>query len=84
MKWNRHKLWAMLLIGLCCSSSAMTQELANYSATFVDIGFGARPLGMGRAYTALAADANAVVWNPAGMKESMAWRRLFRMRVNSI
>lgn len=30
------------------------------------IGYGARPMGMGGAYTALADDANAAYWNPAG------------------
>ncbi|MBI5700260.1 hypothetical protein HZC34_00220 [Candidatus Saganbacteria bacterium] len=30
------------------------------------IGYGARPMGMGGAYTALANDANAAYWNPAG------------------
>lgn len=35
--------------------------------TFMKIGVGARPVGMGGAYTAVADDANALFWNPAGL-----------------
>jgi hypothetical protein len=37
------------------------------SADFLKIGVGARPSGMGGAYTAVADDANASFWNPAGI-----------------
>ncbi|MBI2787284.1 MAG: PorV/PorQ family protein [Elusimicrobia bacterium] len=37
------------------------------TASYLDIGVGARGLGMGGAYTALADDANSVYWNPAGL-----------------
>jgi long-subunit fatty acid transport protein len=40
---------------------------ADIPAAFVDIGYGARPMGMGGAFTAVAADANAIFWNPAGL-----------------
>lgn len=43
------------------------QDLANIPAMFLDIGYGARPMGMGGAFTALANDANAALWNPAGL-----------------
>ena len=41
--------------------------LAPLRADFDDIGAGARPLGMGNAFVALADDARAVVYNPAGL-----------------
>ena len=36
-------------------------------AAFADIGYGARPMGMAGAYTAVSNDANAIAWNPAGL-----------------
>lgn len=38
-----------------------------YTADFMRIGVGARPLSMGGAFTAIADDANAFYWNPAGL-----------------
>lgn len=40
--------------------------LPCYSA-FVDLGVGARPLGMGNAFVAVADDANTIMYNPAGL-----------------
>jgi len=37
------------------------------TAAFLDIGVGARGIGMGGAFTALADDSSAVYWNPAGL-----------------
>lgn len=37
------------------------------SANFLKIGMGARPVGMGEAFTGVADDTNAVYWNPAGL-----------------
>ncbi|MBT7787641.1 MAG: PorV/PorQ family protein [Calditrichaeota bacterium] len=41
--------------------------LAKYGGEFMATGGGARPLGMGGAYTALSEDAYAIFWNPAGL-----------------
>ncbi len=38
----------------------------DYAADFLRIGVGARPMAMGGAYVALANDASATYWNPAG------------------
>jgi len=38
-------------------------------AGFIDTGQGARPVGMGRAFTAVADDIHAVFYNPAGMAQ---------------
>lgn len=54
-----------ILIALFLASPALGAE----TASFLSIGVGARGLGMGGAYTALADDANSIYWNPAGLSE---------------
>ncbi|MBU2568266.1 MAG: PorV/PorQ family protein [Elusimicrobia bacterium] len=38
-------------------------------ASFLNIGIGARPIGMGSAFTAVATDVTAIHWNPAGLAQ---------------
>lgn len=38
-------------------------------AAFENVGIGAKPMGMGGAYTALADDTTAILWNPAGLAD---------------
>jgi len=38
-------------------------------AAFENVGLGAKPMGMGGAYTARADDTNAIIWNPAGLAD---------------
>ncbi len=40
---------------------------AQESAAFLNIGYGARSVAMGNTSTALAADSDAIYWNPAGL-----------------
>ena len=54
------KLAALLVLAAQASWAAET-------ASFLGIGVGARALGMGGAYTALADDANSIYWNAAGL-----------------
>lgn len=44
-----------------------TTKVGTTAAPFLKIGAGARAIGMGDAYTALADDIYAVYWNPAGL-----------------
>ncbi|NOZ62108.1 MAG: UPF0164 family protein [Calditrichaeota bacterium] len=41
----------------------------KYTADFLNIGIGARALALGGAYSAIANDASAVYWNPAGLAQ---------------
>ena len=60
--FSRLLMWSWVV---CCLFQSPVR--ADIPAAFVDIGFGARPMGMGGAFTAVAADANAIFWNPAGL-----------------
>jgi len=51
---------AICLLTLFCLSPRSSP------AAFLDVGLGARPVGLGRAFVALADDANAMLYNPAG------------------
>ena len=54
---------ALLAALLALPLPALGQE----TAAFLKIGVGARALGMGNAYTAVADDVSAMAWNPAGL-----------------
>lgn len=56
--------WPQLAVLLILAAQA---TWAAETAAFLDIGAGARALSMGGAYTALADEADAVYWNPAGL-----------------
>ncbi len=64
----RVRLVLVGMIVLCtCAPAAGAQSLAKYGAEFLAGGTGARALGMGGAYVALAEDVTAGYWNPAGL-----------------
>ncbi|HAT71643.1 MAG TPA: hypothetical protein DCS63_02375 [Elusimicrobia bacterium] len=46
------------------------------AAQFLNLGFGARALGMGEAFTAVADDVSCVYYNPAGLARGAAGRQL--------
>lgn len=59
-------LWAVLFL---LSWSVATAQVATpkYSNEFLNLGVGGRALGMGNVQAALASDATAGYWNPAGL-----------------
>lgn len=46
---------------------AISSSTGTTGASFLKIGTGARPVGMGEAYVAVADDINSAYWNPAGL-----------------
>lgn len=64
---------------ILCLWLPLTGELAP--SAFVDIGYGARASGMSNAFTGVADDASAIVWNPAGLVQ-IKKREIFGMHAN--
>ncbi len=58
------------------SQSTVTKS-GTTSAAFLEVGIGARAMGMGGAYVALANDVSALYWNPAGIAEMQSSSVLF-------
>lgn len=69
---------AFLLV--CLSGPLRAQQTSNAgtsAAAFLEIGVGARAMGMGQAFVSLAQDATAMYWNPAGISRITAFQTLF-------
>ncbi len=65
---KRGKLIIILLIVVVLAGSSTAMANKDTGA-FLRIGAGARPLGMGGAFVAIADDASATYWNPAGLAQ---------------
>lgn len=67
------RILILIIFVLICFNWTYAQYVANVSkvgttsATFLEIGVGARAIGMGGAFVAVANDANALYWNPSGI-----------------
>lgn len=59
-------LYIVVLV-LLCSTGFLSAQTPKYSNEFLTIGLGGRALGMGNAFVAVADDATAGYWNPAGL-----------------
>jgi hypothetical protein len=55
-----------LLVNVAHAGGRLTNR-GTTSASFLEVGIGARSMGMGGAYVAVAQDAIAMYWNPAGL-----------------
>ncbi|MCE5299288.1 MAG: PorV/PorQ family protein [Spirochaetia bacterium] len=65
---------AVTAVCLICLSGAIYASGGSTSAAdFMKISMGARPAAMGSAFTAVADDANAPYWNPAGITALDRW-----------
>ncbi|MBI4248178.1 MAG: PorV/PorQ family protein [Elusimicrobia bacterium] len=71
---KRGRRWtAILLLAAACLQAGLPPEAhagadnGAATAVFLRMEQGARPIGMGGAFTAVADDANSLWWNPAGM-----------------
>ncbi len=57
----------LVVFSIGISFAADVSKVGTTAATFLEIGIGARATAMGEAFTAVADDASAIYWNPAGM-----------------
>lgn len=59
--------YGIFLLAFSAAPLRAASDVGTTAAPFLKIGAGARPAGMGEAFTAVADDVNAVAWNPAGL-----------------
>ena len=64
-RFYRLTLLALVLAALAPESALAAAGEAGFA--FLKLGIGARPMGMGSSYVALADDPTAIYWNPAGL-----------------
>jgi len=65
---NRVFIYPLLIISLFASATCFAEsEDGGYAGVFTTMGIGARPIGLGRAFTGLCDDVNGGYWNPAGV-----------------
>lgn len=67
----------VVLIALVLAAFVAGASYAEQSGFAIDptyIGVGARPLGMGKAYVAIAEDADTIFMNPAGLGKINSWK----------
>ena len=67
LKKFRSAFLSFIILPLFCGNGGAAESSA---AQFLSLGFGARALGMGEAFAAVADDASSVYYNPAGLEKS--------------
>jgi hypothetical protein len=70
--------WVRVLGLLLVSTSAFAGGDYGLPGEFLNVGAGAKPAAMGRAWTAVADDINAIYWNPAGVAMYRSGQILFQ------
>ena len=72
---NKLNFLTLSIIIICLTITSQTSAAYIKPTTDpVEIGIGARPIGMGKAFVALADDVNAVYINPAGLAGLKTWQ----------
>ncbi|MBN1164465.1 MAG: PorV/PorQ family protein [Candidatus Krumholzibacteriota bacterium] len=66
--------WCSVGVCLLIALSPMTLRAEKYAGEFMALGGGARAMAMGGAFAAIADDATATFWNPAGLADFSALR----------
>jgi hypothetical protein len=69
---NRWQIFVLILLAIGLLNipgygQSDDDKVGSVGFRFLNLGYGARPTGMGMAYTSLADDALAVFWNPGGL-----------------
>ena len=63
-----NKKWAVLIVAICSLMGSFSYAASGTEgASFLNIPVGARPAALGSAYTSLATDSYAPVWNPGAL-----------------
>jgi hypothetical protein len=62
-----NKKYKIIFYLLLCLSTAVHSQAPKYSNEFLNIGVGARALGMSNSFVASASDVTSGYWNPAGL-----------------
>ena len=65
--WSSRPCAVAAAVGFLLVPSELLLAAMKTGASFLNIGVGARPIGMGLAYTAVADDVDAIYWNPGGL-----------------
>jgi hypothetical protein len=70
---------ALVFLGLIAQAWAQPEysNVGRSGLTFLKIGVGSRAIGMGSAFTAVANDASALYWNPAGVAKLKKMEAIF-------
>ena len=68
------KVVIILLLSIFSTSAVLagwfsSDKAGTTGASFLKIGVGGRPIGMGETYGAVSDDVNAIYWNPAGLSQ---------------